>query len=137
MRIRRGLTPRQEKRKDAEHARRQLRKFQAHAAHASRPPHTQYDFMTKSGVPYFDNSQEMVGELVTKVNPPRRKYLMYGYSRSRNAKSIRKGNGVKEFGNLWWEEFTKPDIQGKSSRIAQKQKQQWWEEAYEALTEAA
>lgn len=66
----------------------------------------------------------------------RRSYMASGISRSRNAKQSRKGNGALEYGNRWYEEFSKPDIQGKSSRIRQKQKAAWWDQAYDALSAA-
>lgn len=134
MRIQRGLTPKQEKRKDAQHARRQMRRYSHHPARISRPPHNQTLFISDSGIPYFEYGWELSYNGLKQLQK-RRSYVASGFSRSRNAKKGRKGNGVKEWGNLFWEEFTKPDMQGKSSRLAQKQKQIWWNQAEEALHE--
>lgn len=131
-RLKRGLTPQQEKRKDTRAARRQMHQFSAHPTHASRPPHTKYNYVTPSGVPYYDTSNEWIPEHIERIKPPKKKYLASGYHRSKGTRSLRRGNGQLEWLG-WGDAWAKPDVQGKSSRITQREKQLWWDEAYETF----
>ncbi len=127
-RIAQGLNPRQRKWQDTRSARRQL--FSHYPGHDSRPPHEVWRGLTQSGVPYY----------IRFINRPEGRrnlpnwYAPWGFHRPQSVRAERRMNGRVEWmgeGDAW----SKPAVEGKSSRQRQRQQEQWWEEACATLSE--